>query len=231
MRKLGLIGVALIGISMLGGCASGPAGNPVSINTELLSYPELRQETTGNLGDTLLSISERRTTLGVEVTKPVQVDFMGGVTVLPQKVKASYENDRGIPIRTYPVATNPPPPVYASIVYDEAKAEFCIFEGAWGRTHCSIELTNAIEIGQIEEEDPLVFQRELVYNGRVGNELKFIYREFDSLRARTAFTQEVQYDLEESNIIGFKDARMRVIEANNRVVTYEVLSNFDPRAR
>ena len=96
MRKLGLIGVALIGISMLGGCASGPAGNPVSINTELLSYPELRQETTGNLGDTLLSISERRTTLGVEVTKPVQVDFMGGVTVLPQKVKASYENDRGI---------------------------------------------------------------------------------------------------------------------------------------
>ena len=49
--------------------------------------------------------------------------------------------------------------------------------------------------------------------------------------ARTAFTQEAQYDLSESDIIGFKNARIRVIEANNRVITYEVLANFDPRAR
>ena len=47
--------------------------------------------------------------------------------------------------------------------------------------------------------------------------------------ARGAFTQEVQYDLNESNIIGFKGARLEVIEATNRNITYRLIENFPNR--
>ena len=44
--------------------------------------------------------------------------------------------------------------------------------------------------------------------------------------ARSAFTQEVQYDLKESKIIGFKNVRIEVIEATNSSITYKVLKAF-----
>lgn len=71
------------------------------------------------------------------------------------------------------------------------------------------------------------FKKEIVYNGRVGNNLKFIYREYISNLARPAFTQELQYDLSESNIIGFKGARIEIIEANNTNIKYKLLKDFD----
>ncbi|MAD94765.1 MAG: hypothetical protein CML33_04625 [Rhodobacteraceae bacterium] len=66
-----------------------------------------------------------------------------------------------------------------------------------------------------------------IYNGRIGDTLKFSYREFTvSGYARDAFTQDVQYDLKEGSIIGFKGARVEVIEATNREITYKVIAYF-----
>lgn len=70
------------------------------------------------------------------------------------------------------------------------------------------------------------FKQEFIYNGKVGNGLKFIYREFIDNTARPAFTQDLQYDLAEGNIIGFKGLRIRVINASNTKIEYEVQSNF-----
>lgn len=70
------------------------------------------------------------------------------------------------------------------------------------------------------------FKQEFIYNGRVGNALKFTYREFVDDLARPAFTQELQYDLSESNIIGFRGLRIEVINASNTKIEYKVLSYF-----
>ena len=43
---------------------------------------------------------------------------------------------------------------------------------------------------------------------------------------RPAFTQDIQYDLKESNIIGFKGVRIEIIEATNRHIKYKVLNSF-----
>ncbi len=48
------------------------------------------------------------------------------------------------------------------------------------------------------------FRQELIYNGRDDNEVRFLYRELTEDLLRPAFTQEVQYDLEQSDVIGFK---------------------------
>lgn len=71
------------------------------------------------------------------------------------------------------------------------------------------------------------FVQELIYNGRVDNNLRFIYREFSNDLVRPAFTQEVQYDTNESNIIGFRDLRIEVISATNTEIVYKLISNFN----
>lgn len=70
------------------------------------------------------------------------------------------------------------------------------------------------------------FQQTLLYNGRVGNKINIGYRELSNNMARPAFNNDVEYDLSESKIIGYKGARIEVIEASNQSITYKLLSNF-----
>ncbi|WP_291133063.1 hypothetical protein [Flavobacterium sp. UBA7682] len=71
------------------------------------------------------------------------------------------------------------------------------------------------------------FKQEIIYNGRVGNALRFIYREYVDGYARPAFTQDLQYDLSESIIIGFRELRIEVLNATNTNIEYKVLSQFN----
>ncbi len=72
------------------------------------------------------------------------------------------------------------------------------------------------------------FKQELYFNGKSGNTLKFMYREFSGKMLRGSFSQEIVYDLSEGNEIGFKNALIRVISTSNTQITYEVLKHFDP---
>lgn len=70
------------------------------------------------------------------------------------------------------------------------------------------------------------FRRQLVYNGRSGLTIKLLYREFSEERIRPAFTQEVTYDLEQGETVGFKGARFQVFGASNTTIKYSVLNHF-----
>lgn len=70
------------------------------------------------------------------------------------------------------------------------------------------------------------FQQTLYYNGKVGNKIKIGYREFSGDIARPAFSNEAEYDLSESDVIGYKGATLKIIEADNIQIKYKVLSNF-----
>ena len=70
------------------------------------------------------------------------------------------------------------------------------------------------------------FAQELIYNGRSGDTLKFIYRELANDMVTAAFTQDVQYDFSQSSEISFKNAKLEVLEATNTSITYKMLSNF-----
>ena len=65
------------------------------------------------------------------------------------------------------------------------------------------------------------FQQTLIYSGKVGDKINVGYREFSSNVARPAFNNEVEYDLSESKIIGYKGARIEVIEATNEYIKYK----------
>jgi hypothetical protein len=44
--------------------------------------------------------------------------------------------------------------------------------------------------------------------------------------ARPSFTQDLQYDLSEGNIVGFKGLRIEIIKAQNTKIEYKILSFF-----
>ncbi len=73
---------------------------------------------------------------------------------------------------------------------------------------------------------PRLFLKVFIYNGKAGNVIKFSYREFINDMARPAFTQELQYDLSEGKIIGFKGMRIEILNTSNIEIEYKVLSEF-----
>lgn len=70
------------------------------------------------------------------------------------------------------------------------------------------------------------FRQQFIYNGKSGTTVKFTYREFINNLARPSFTQELQYDLSEGNIVGFKGLRVEVLKANNLDLEYKVIRTF-----
>jgi len=74
------------------------------------------------------------------------------------------------------------------------------------------------------------FQQTLIYSGKVGNKINIGYREFSGSIARPAFNNNVEYDLSESKIIGYKGAQIEVLEATNQYIKYKVFKNFNNAA-
>ncbi|HJV66199.1 MAG TPA: hypothetical protein VJ550_10730, partial [Geomonas sp.] len=64
---------------------------------------------------------------------------------------------------------------------------------------------------------------------RSGDTIKILYREYSGDLLRAPFSQDVQYDLKKSSTIGFKGARIEVINATNVKIQYRVLSSFPDR--
>jgi hypothetical protein len=71
------------------------------------------------------------------------------------------------------------------------------------------------------------FQQTLIYSGKVGSKINIGYREFSNNFARPAFNNDVEYDLSSSNIIGYKGARLEIIEATNEYIKFKVIQNFN----
>jgi hypothetical protein len=73
------------------------------------------------------------------------------------------------------------------------------------------------------------FQQAIIYSGRVGNRVRIGYREFSTSLARPAFNNEAEYDLNDSKTIGYKNARIEILDATNESIRYRVLSNFNTK--
>jgi len=71
------------------------------------------------------------------------------------------------------------------------------------------------------------FQQTLIYSGRIGNKINLSYREFSGNLARPAFNNDVEYDMNQSMIVGYKGARIEILEATNEYIKYKVLTNFN----
>lgn len=69
------------------------------------------------------------------------------------------------------------------------------------------------------------FKAELIYTGKMGNVITVSYREYVDNMARPAFFQDLRYDLTEGNDITFKSLKIKVLEATNSKINFQVIDD------
>jgi hypothetical protein len=70
------------------------------------------------------------------------------------------------------------------------------------------------------------FQQSIEYAGRDGDNLRFNYSEFTDGFARQAFTREFQIDYAKGDVAAYKGAIIKIHDATNVNIVYEVIRNF-----
>lgn len=71
------------------------------------------------------------------------------------------------------------------------------------------------------------FRAQVIYSGMSGQSVRAVYREFAGDFIRPAFSQELEYSLAADSVIAYRSIRIRVIEANNREIRFQVLDDGD----
>tara|TARA_X000001036_G_scaffold6549_1_gene5972 strand:- start:450 stop:1127 length:678 start_codon:yes stop_codon:yes gene_type:complete len=214
-----------LAILFLFSCVTPIQIEPFQSKQSIQTYPVSGEVVYGNLGETLVSKTILNMDKGVEILNEIvwevqRVKF----TVPPQKVARThkYNDITFFKNLEFKVEGNNIGPIVALRKFPDKG--YVLWEGVWGKKLPIAQ--NDIQEAEVASEVPVSFEQQLIYNGRVDNNLRFVYREFSDDMARSAFSQEVQYDLEESNVIGFKSVRIEVIEATNSRIQYKVLQPF-----
>ena len=209
--------VLFITMFFIASCAT----HPVRQNMENLSFPELDTITTKSLGDILLS-------QGVKTTYPaIEMLHDSGRIVKGIYIGVGQEGNN--------IIYKPRP---TDIHMNQAIGVFFLAGSndnlniAWRSAFGSLVKGSRIDNSYYNETTVAIessndFQQTLIYTGKEGNIIKATYREFSGNMARAAFTIDVTYDLNDSDIIAFRGARLQVIEATNTSITYKVISNFN----
>lgn len=206
--------------------------------TRQISYPDLGIQHTASLGEELVRQGTATTTNGAVLSRENNIR---GIRLSPGFYPQIGEDEKfiytsfatgnaqaGMGRLTLGGGLFGPGVYPQSIRFTKGKQETCIVgPGAYGITQATCDTEHSYSF----EKRPFLsdnnFQQTLIYSGRVGDRIKVSYREFSGSMARPAFSNEAEYDLSNSSTIAYRGAQIRVIDADNQKITYEVISNFN----
>lgn len=224
MKKL----LLLITVVTLTSCAS--TNQVVGYTSQKVSIPDVNTVQKKQIGETLTKYEILSSKPAILIDNVPEVKFFG--------TKIPYQKDDVIPLQVikkgskiyynesyrYGSFNN----YYGVEVYnDEKQTKYVVMtdeKGSISNTKLTPELL--ISEATYTKVGEGYYKQEFIYNGNVSNNIKFIYREYINDTARPAFTQELQYDLNESNIVGFKEMRIEIIKATNTGIEYKVLNHL-----
>lgn len=217
--------------ALLGGCAA-PKFNyqPATVD---VSEPPIGEVVERQVGEELLHQGRYREYEALKVDAPARVSW--AYTVMPGYFLKIGQDDQGDFFRIGGAGDE------SGFVQKAAIADpYSALLLKTDNTLCVITFINAAAcgwngdgVGKIRK--PIIsadyIQRTLIYNGRVGEKVNIGYREFSGNAARSAFNNNVEYDLTESKEIAYRGARIEILDANNRSIRYRVISNFNQAHR
>ena len=251
MRKLLIYSVAILFTS---GCATSMVSIPPTYDIDLTQSPATGTATTKELGETLVSALCSRQTDSWRIsdygfgednqTYSLAESFKITPFLFPSQVlKPIGKSKDGVPFFVATQGTEGIHPWRKPVT--GTPTQFNIFCEKNGELYVNCvplgtpfeKSLKALDLDGWAEKDIYVdlsypsLQQELIYNGRIDNDIKFVYRELATQLnggaiMRSPFQQDVQYDLNESDVIGFKGMRLKVIEATNTKINYEVIRHF-----
>jgi hypothetical protein len=185
---------------------------------------------TAYVGDTMLRQGERTEHDAIYLREEVKIGTLGGYTFTPgyylkkeEDGNSEYYLPAGGP-DSGQVIVSPMADPFQVIRIDKKSGQFCpvsVFNIQACTSRTNYEKKKYIVAS------PDSFQQTLIYSGKVGDKISVGYREFLGNLARPAFSNEVEYDLSESKIIGYEGARIEVVEATNQSIKYKVIQNFN----
>lgn len=234
--KMAILTIPLI----LKGCETIPTSELLPDTSKVFNYKPVEQSypvdgvgqiKTVSVGDALLEQKHGRIVITQAIlikpnSKIKDMDF----NTLPEKyytVKKSGEDDQNEYFRLDQPNNN------IIIQISKTGKPTCLFFYSYGpyRFMCNKVENDSFKYERKELIDDAVnsnnFQQTLIYNGKVGNVINIGYREFSDNTARAAFSNEANYDLNESKIIAYKGASIEIISANNQNITFKILKNFN----
>lgn len=197
-----------------------------------ISYPAVGEVATARPGDNLIEQGTQREYDAIELTAPFSVGGTFGSFVLPpgRYLKASetdlyevftWDNSTGL--AQGGVVSGGEMLLEIALVKKEA-SKLVIIKTVSGKYFAAD--SHPFERIKATVLDRDSFQQTLIYGGAIGNKINISYREFAGGMARGAFTNAAEYDRSESNTISYKGAQIEVIDANNQLIRYRVVSNF-----
>ena len=209
-------------VVFLSGCAT--TGRLVNYKSKMIDIPEIGKVMKAEIGDTIINKAELYSIPAIILDNEAKVVGLGW-SVPPQRLILKTETDdwlfywgeKGV----YAFGKLVPGGICISTSDNKMKS----FYGKDGGKGSFKQPPNVKHI-EIPDPDKPSFNQELIYNGRIQSGVKFLYREFSKDMIRAPFSQEIQYDLAESKNIGFKGARIEIIEATNNYITYIVRKSF-----
>lgn len=222
------------------GCATNPNLNFIVPSKTLVDQPSIGEITTAELGNTILSKGEiyendairtfGSVTNGNDGVWLLRITVAKGVHPL-KYIDANWNYYSGPNVEVYDALAG------STLKYGGLRVSRNDLSKVQIYIDSAVSLAGdpsepvKYELTKARAVDQPSFVQELIYNGRVQDNLRFVYREFSNDLARPAFSQEAHYDLSEGNVLGFKGVRIEVLEATNTFVRYRVLKTFpDPKA-
>jgi hypothetical protein len=227
--KISALLLATLALTILSGCVS-PQIN-YRLTTKDISFPPLDKVVVAEIGDELVKQGTFSEQDAIYLANPVKISW--AYVIEPGNyVKRGSDGSREYFVPSYNGANSgkitkaalADPWQYVS--YKKNNDQIGIV------TVLNVNITNNasgyVSFKKLTSLAENSFQQTLIYSGCTDDMVTLGYREFSNNNARPAFNNDVEYDLKSSKIIGYKGARIEVIEADNQNITYKVLSNFNP---
>ena len=98
-----------------------------------------------------------------------------------------------------------------------------MFDG-WVHPQASGKLKSPIPYTMQTAEEVDGVKKELIYQGRDDETLRFRYREYIQNIIRPAYDQTVEYNLNEDNVVTFRGMKILVESASNQDINYRIIS-------
>ncbi|MEM1147700.1 MAG: hypothetical protein AAGH49_07910 [Pseudomonadota bacterium] len=212
------------------GCAS---GRPIILSAELIDEPNIGEVVSADIGDPVLRKGEHYPVPAINLLNPISKDagLFVGFDIPVQQMLAVYEDEN----YTYYQATQMiqkellvgNSPVRGGICVSKKDRSIAKVYVAVGHCGLKIEPDPVLSFATVPIMSELGFLQELLYNGRVGNYVRFLYRDSSQNAEEPENTEDLQHNLDEGNDVVFRGARLEVLSASNKSLQYRVLKSFE----
>jgi hypothetical protein len=237
-----LLATSIFAIMSIQGCTTtsehlGRTYTPSYYSSSISDYPAIGEIKTVEVGESLVWKDKQTTIPAIDIEQAIEqpVENLGEkrkLTLLSgryvEKGKDAfgtfYEGKKGNVLADNQPVITAETGVYVTNL-DPTKTEIYVLQNA--RPLSYIRDGIPFKKSFYQKRDDLSFKKELVYTGVSQKVVSILYREFNEDMARPAFSQDLKYDLSESNIVGYRGARFEIINATNQGLTYKTLKQLD----